>query len=245
MKKGTLRTVICIILATVKMEINCASSLMESNGTAAEDVDGKMLQSLGRKLNKPMLTLLGMAIRNLEYRHPCDDWTQWSDCGAVKEGYIATRKRTRTCEINPPSLQQGNRTTETDVSICEGFCPQDYNVTANGFCIKLYVSPKTFDDAEKQCQNDSGRMINIDSELKHRDVKNVLQGFCCYVFVDGRRKDSSSPWMTQNNSQKKYFKWASGEPNSNLLCTQMHPSNTYWYDQSCTATLSFLCEIVK
>ncbi|XP_053381352.1 uncharacterized protein LOC128549113 [Mercenaria mercenaria] len=243
MKRGTLGNVIFVIFLMINERIHC-TSLTEGNGTAAKNIDGKILLNLGRKLNKPMLTLLGMAIRNLEYRHPCDDWTQWSDCGAVKEGYIATRKRTRTCEINPPSLEQGNRTTETDITICEGFCPKDYNITANGFCVKLYVSRKTFDDAEKQCSEDGGHVMNIDSELKNGDVQKVLQGFGSYVHIDGRRKDSSSAWMAMNGSQKRFFNWNSGEPDS-YLCIMMHPSNSYWYDSTCTSNRPFLCEITQ
>ncbi|XP_045210987.2 uncharacterized protein LOC123562414 [Mercenaria mercenaria] len=241
MKKGTLRF---ILFAVVNVNINCATSLVESNGTAAKDIDGEMLLNIGRKLNKPMITLLGMAIRNLENLHPCDDWTQWSDCGTVTEGYIATRKRTRMCGRNPSALQHGNKTTETDISICEGFCPQDYNVTANGFCVKLYVSAKTFDDAQKQCREDGGHLINIDTDLKYGDVKAVLKGFSKYVFIDGRRKDSSSPWLVENGSKKIFFRWASGEPGTSL-CMLIHYSNQLFYDYTCTSVLPFLCEKVQ
>jgi hypothetical protein len=220
------------------MDISSAS-LKNSNGTAEEYINGEMLLKLGRTLDKPVITLLGMAIRNLENLHPCYDWTLWSDCGAIKEGYIASRKRTRKCGRYQ---SEDKMTTETDIGICEGFCPKDYNLTTNGFCVKLYVERKSFGDAEKQCQADGGHVINIDSELKNGDVKKLLQGFNAYVRIDGQRKDSSSAWLTINGSKKTFVTWASGEPDSSL-CIIMHYSNSYWYDSACTSTRPFVCEI--
>ncbi|XP_053381350.1 uncharacterized protein LOC128549112 [Mercenaria mercenaria] len=242
MKIENLRIVFFIIYIMISEKVHC-TSLIESNGTAAKDIDGKLLLNLGRQLNKPMITLLGMAIRNLENLHPCDDWTQWSDCGTINKGFISTRKRTRLCGKNQYSpVKNETKTTATDISICEGFCPKDYNMTANGFCVKLYVSRKTFDDAEKQCREDGGHVINIDSTMKNKDVKAVTQGFSNAIFIDGQRKDSSSPWLAMNGSEKKFFNWNSGEPDSSL-CIYLHYANSYWYDSTCTTTRPFVCEI--
>jgi hypothetical protein len=240
MRGGQICFVFSILVEIVTMDISSAF-LTGSNGTSEEDVNGEMLLKLGRTLDKPVITLLGMAIRNLENLHPCYDWTQWTECGAIREGYIASRKRTRNCG----RYQSGDKlTTETDIGICEGFCPKAYNLTTNGFCLKLYVDMKKFDDAEKQCQADGGHVINIDSDLQNGDVKKLLQGFSHYVYIDGQRRDSSSAWLTINGSEKNFFNWASGEPNSNLLCIMMHPSSSYWHDCSCTSNRPFICEIL-
>jgi hypothetical protein len=113
-----------------------------------------------------------MAIRNLEhFSSPYYHWTQWSKCVAIREGYITSRKRTRKCG----RCQSGEKlTTETDIGICDGSCLKDYYLTTNGFCLKLYVENKSFDDAEKQCQADGGHVNNIDSELKNDDVEKLM-----------------------------------------------------------------------
>jgi hypothetical protein len=134
-------------------------------------------------------------------------------------------------------------TIETDFGLCEGFCPKAYNVTTNGFCVKLHVNSKTFDDAEKQCQADGGHMMNTDSELKNADVTEFLHEFNSYIYIDGRRKDSSSEWVTVDNSPKRFFYWASGQPGGGF-CIKMHHSNIYWHDSSsCTVKRPFICEI--
>ncbi|XP_060589342.1 uncharacterized protein LOC132744600 [Ruditapes philippinarum] len=239
MSKGKIRFVFSVLIVIVTMGISSAS-LTKSNGTAAEDINGKMLLKLGRTLGKPIITLLGMAIRNLEhFRSPCYDWTQWSRCGAIRGGYIATRRRTRKCGRYK---SRDKLTTETDIGICEGFCPNDYNVTANGFCVKLYDEVTTFDLAEKQCQADGGHVINIESELKYGDVKKLMQGFQRFVYIDGRRKDTSSKWLTVNGSQKEFFKWAPGEPD-NVPCIKMSYYTSYWHDCECSCGEAFICEI--
>ncbi|XP_060603999.1 uncharacterized protein LOC132756872 [Ruditapes philippinarum] len=239
MREGKICFVLRISVIIVQMNMSSAS-LTNSNGTAEEDITGEILLKLGRTLHKPVITLLGMAIRNLENLHPCSDWTHWSECGAIREGYIASRKRTRKCG----RYQSGDKlTTETDIGICEGLCSKAYNVTTNGFCVKLYVNFKTFDDAEKQCQADGGHVINIDSVLKNGDVKTLLQGISANVYIDGQRKDSSSAWLTINGSQKQFFNWASGEPDSGL-CIRIYPCNSFWYDSSCTSNRPFICEIL-
>ncbi|XP_060579904.1 C-type lectin lectoxin-Thr1-like [Ruditapes philippinarum] len=238
MRGGKVFLVFIFSVVIVTMDISSAS-LIQSNGTAEKDITGEMLLKLGRTLNKPVITLLGMAIRNLENLHPCYDWTQWSECGALREGYIDSRIRTRKCG----RYQSGDKlTTETDIGICEGICSKAYNLTANGFCVKLYVERKSFNDAEKQCQVDGGHVINIDSELKNGDVTKLLQGFNTHIYIDGQRKNTSSAWLTINGSKKQFFHWASGEPHSGL-CIIIH-SNSYWYDSTvCTTSRPFICEI--
>ncbi|XP_053374922.1 C-type lectin mannose-binding isoform-like [Mercenaria mercenaria] len=142
---------------------------------------------------------------------------------------------------------------ETDLGICEGgvegkrkgFCPRNYNMTTNGFCIKLYVTPKNHEDAEMVCQEDGGFLINIDSDLKYADVKSILNGFRpADINIGGRRKDSASQWEYKYGSGSGYFKWHSSSYPSNSDSNQCLALENYlWFDLSCTSKYPFLCEI--
>ncbi|XP_060579720.1 uncharacterized protein LOC132736581 [Ruditapes philippinarum] len=99
-----------------------------------------------------------------------------------------------------------------------------YNVTKNGFCIKLYADKQVKRDAaEKQCQKDGGHLVNIDSEMKLEDVSSLLTGIGSYIWIDGHRKDVSSPWEYTYGSTKGFFKWYSNQPTnrSNDLCLEV------------------------
>ncbi|XP_053391517.1 C-type lectin lectoxin-Thr1-like [Mercenaria mercenaria] len=138
------------------------------------------------------------------------------------------------------------------VGICGGFCPKDYNVTKNGFCVKLYSDKQrtqTQVSAEQQCQDDGGHLMNIDSEEKYEDVSSLLKGFSSGVWIDGHRKDVSSPWQYKYGSQKGFFKWKSGQPSngSNELCLLIYLSSgttLVWYDNTCGSNYYNLCEII-
>lgn len=229
---------VCLIICVV---IN-GDQVTETNGTIGRDIDGPALIKLGRQLNNPLLTVIGMAIAN---QHQCSEWTQWSVCDTAIKDTFGIRKRTRKChKINSSDSVADRRIkTESDLSICEGFCPASYNLTTNGFCLKLHVTLKTQDDAETQCQQEGGHLVNIDSDLKYEDVKRVLSGFSPNIYIDGRRKDASSPWQYKYGSQRGYFKWYSGYPknSSNYLCLAL--SNTQFFDYLCTSKYAYVCEM--
>ncbi|XP_053374793.1 uncharacterized protein LOC123534898 [Mercenaria mercenaria] len=246
-KQTSIKFVIKLVVIFMLLNggIYCDTEI-ESKGTAGKDIDGQTLIEMGRRLNKPILTILGMAITNL---HRCSEWTQWTECDVTREYYFGTRNRSRECELDKASSGKA-RKEETDLGICEGgvegkgFCRKDYNMTTNGFCIKLYVTPKYHDDAEMVCQEDGGFLINIDSDLKYADVKSILNGFLTNVNIGGRRKDSTSQWEYKYGSSSGYFKWFSSSYPMKIdsyLCLAMQ--NYLWYNLSCSTKFPFLCEI--
>ncbi|KAL4219368.1 hypothetical protein ACF0H5_021948 [Mactra antiquata] len=171
------------------------SQQTENNGTFGDTVNGDDLIKLGRQLQKPMLTIIGMALRNL---HACE-WTNWSPCTVRKQGYFGSRTRTRTC-YNDRNVGNTKNVIESDNELCEGKCPDDYDITKNGYCIKLYTEKVEHDDAATKCRNDGGYLINIETKQKHEDIKEILQGNNEDPHVGGRRKDVSSQWnMTMGN----------------------------------------------
>ncbi|XP_060589901.1 snaclec coagulation factor IX-binding protein subunit A-like [Ruditapes philippinarum] len=186
-----------------------------------------------------------MAMNNL---HQCSGWTQWAECGVKISNHFGIRNRSREC-IRETSENGKISEVETDLGLCEGvtnktMCPNTYNLTTNGFCIKLQVTRKHHDDAEAECNEDGGHLININSDLKYSDVKTILSGFSVIdINIGGHRKSSTSPWEYKYGTNSGYFKWFSGYPRSesSRLCLALE--NLKWFNLSCRSKYPFLCEI--
>ncbi|KAL4219372.1 hypothetical protein ACF0H5_021952 [Mactra antiquata] len=216
------------------------SQQTENNGTFGDTVNGDDLIKLGRQLQKPMLTIIGMALRNL---HACE-WTNWSPCTVRKQGYFGSRTRTRTCNYDKND-ENTNHVIENANELCEGKCPSDYNITKHGYCIKFYKEKVRTDAAVTQCRNNGGYLINVESKQKHEDIKDILQGYNAPSYVDGRRKDVSSPWIFRYGNQNGFLEWHTGQPdNTTELCLFLDASTRLLHDAGCNGRYAFLCEIV-
>ncbi|KAL4219370.1 hypothetical protein ACF0H5_021950 [Mactra antiquata] len=217
------------------------SQQTENNGTFGDTVNGNDLVKLGRQLQKPMLTIIGMALRNL---HACE-WTNWSPCTVRKQGIFGIRTRTRACNYHK-DVGNINNIIESDNKLCEGKCPDDYNITKHGYCIKFYTETKVNDDAATKCRNDGGYLLNIESEQKHEDIKGILQGYNGYPAVGGRRKDVSSPWIYEYGNQNGFLEWQAGQPNNwaTGLCLCLNDATRLLHDVACAVKSAFLCEII-
>ncbi|KAL4231988.1 hypothetical protein ACF0H5_009565 [Mactra antiquata] len=230
-----------ILFCMVVNGVSCGL-LSESNGTAADDINALTLVDLGKETRKPLLTLIGLALKNL---HPCEVWSPWTRCEANARGYYGTRTRTRQC-VDKRSSESNTFKNETDIGLCEGKCPFGSNITAHGFCFKLHLNTMNHDSAETFCENQGSYLINIDSAEKLEDVKNMLNGLSVHIHVDGRRATSSSPWVYKYGSQHPVINWASGQPNNNsneLLLVFFPPDNT-WYDALGNGNRPFVCEVI-
>ncbi|XP_060583886.1 C-type lectin domain family 6 member A-like [Ruditapes philippinarum] len=243
-----------VIFYVTASSINCAPFSYE-NGTNAGDLNGEKLMEIGKKLKLPMLQMIGKTIDNIEKEicklHPCSDWSVWSVCVA-RFGQIGSKVRTRQCNVNKTRCEiHSNSRTEKEFGICIGYCPNGYNITKNGFCIKFYSDKKVKKEAEKHCQKDGGHLVNIDSELKYNDVSSLLTDLNTnrWIWIDGHRKDVSSPWKYTYGSQKGFFKWSISEPHngSNDLCLfiTLYSHGVKWHDITCTSLHVSICEISK
>lgn len=237
-----------ILFATALYEINfncIVASMLDGGAKGVDGLDGQSLISLGRKLNKPVLTIIGMALKDF---HSCSEWTLWSNCNA-RLGYFGTKSRQRHCRQKSAMFKREvGDTSENQLGLCEGFCPAEYNVTENGFCLKFYETESTHDSGRNQCLQDGGHLINIDSDRKQEDVKTLLQGFRKGVHIDGRRTDLSSPWQFSYGSTERHLRWANGQPDDETisLCLRLDESDArLLHDCNCDFKLSYLCEISK
>lgn len=158
-----------------------------------DSVDGDMLVNLGKRMEKPLLTLIGMTIRN---QHPCSEWAQWTSCTARLSRQFGTKKRTRLCSTYKMPEGTAFRKTDEDLSVCVGSCPSDYYLTVNGNCFKFYGIDKSWNESENTCKNDGGHLVSIESDAKFNDVKTMVAGVNGYIWIDGRRKNLTLPWET-------------------------------------------------
>jgi hypothetical protein len=207
-----------------------------------------------------MLQMIGKTIDNIEKKieekmcdpHQCSDWSMWSSCTA-RFGQFGSKFRTRRCSVNMTTCEiDSNSRTEKEFGICimDKTCPNVYNLTKNGFCMKLYSDKRvTKVLAEQQCQKDGGHLVHIDSELKYTDISSLLTNFeySTGIWIDGHRKDVNSPWEYTYGSQKGFFKWYPGEPSNRptelCLLIGRYSQGIKWHDDPCTSKFFTLCEI--
>lgn len=228
-----------VILVLLVCRVYC-SVISESNGTSSDDVTAFKLIQLGRKVHKPLLTMIGMALKNL---HPCQElWSSWSSCESIVRGYVGTKKRTRKCG----KINNAEDKIETDYKICEGTCLFGYNKTKNGYCLKLHLNKQNHDNAEKLCEQEGSHLVNIDTVGKALDIKQLIQGTSPYIVIGGKRNDFSSPYVYKYGSPKAAVKWTSGHPTNSTssLCSALHPTLFKLYDKSCAFVSYFMCEYV-
>lgn len=212
-----------------------------------QDIDGQMLIDLGRQQNNTFLTIVGMAITNY---HQCD-WSQWTPCSTRFQNVFGMKTRSRLCGLG------NGRRTETEKVLCEGTvrCPDGYNVTENGICMKLYKTKKSRDEAEAACNGDGGFLLNIDSDAKYEDVKTILNSTDVRVnefHINGRRKSSTSQWEYTYGSARDLITWFISYPvnTASYVCLYMTgmrstPKTRFlWYNNRCDARVEFFCEIV-
>ena len=263
------KIILFMVILNLSLEISNSAPVsdeMESN----PNMNGKKLMEIGKKLNLPKLQMIGKAIETVKNEieakmtfieeklgtkicghHPCSDWTEWSRCNPVVDKF-GSKFRTRDCIINKTICDKDSeRKIDKEIGLCF-WCPEGYNLTKNGFCLKFVTDKKMVqNDAEKQCQKDGGHLVNIDSEVKYEDISSILAGFTysAGIWIDGRRKDVSSPWKYMYGSQKGFFKWHSGEPDENpkdlCLIVARYYKNPSFFDAYCTSGYYYMCEIVK
>jgi hypothetical protein len=245
-----------VILYITAMCIDSAP-LTDGNGTNAGDLNGEKLMEIGMTLKLPKLQMIGKTIDNIEKEienkvcdlHPCSEWTEWFGCTA-RVGQFGSKFRTRRCSVNMSTCEiDSNSRTEKEFGICIGYCHNGYNITKNGFCMKLYADKQvTKNAAEQQCQKDGGHLVNIDSEIKLEDVSSLLTGFSDKgIWIDGHRKDVNSPWEYTYGSQKEVFKWYTNNPKnrSSDLCLviALYSNGVKWHGIPCTTSYFSICEI--
>ncbi|XP_045179514.2 versican core protein-like [Mercenaria mercenaria] len=250
--------VIAFTFSTMLSHIACAP-VTSYGDSASNNINGQTLIDVGSKFNISILEVIGKAIKNIENddkepeedicRHyPCNDWSEWSDCdvSADKYGEVGAKSRTRICGGNTTHCERYKISKLVYAyEVCEKVCPTDYTVTKNGFCLKYYAGPKTWDEAEAMCRTDGGHLVHVDSEIKAHDVNitlaaNSLSGISFdKAWIDGRRSVQGGSWAYgYKSTDSSFVYWGDNDPDNGAteLCMvyQRNPyadSNMWrWYD---------------
>ncbi|XP_071091193.1 uncharacterized protein [Haliotis cracherodii] len=106
-------------------------------------------------------------------------------------------------------------------------------------------------DATKDCDNDSGRLIILNTSDKHkRIVRELLENYGGprYYFQVGGKKEASGDWVWLNGNviDSTGPHWFPGNPNGDGICMDLMIKNSIdgLNDYSCRSPISFICEIL-
>lgn len=223
-----------------------------------DDIDNKTRVVLDR-LEETMVTMKQADERN-EFMdsfcrlHLCTDWSEWTRCSTHVVDTFGAKTRSRTCGTNGFRLctnVSNDSTTETDANVCEGLCPGNYTITTNGFCIRLYnTQRKTWNESQAECNECGGSLLNVDSEMKAKDVEDSLKkmSHTSTVWMDGTRLLPDGEWRYEYGGvQSTYTDWQNNEPNAKDDCIAYVCNanvNWSWYGRPCGDAYNFICEIV-
>ncbi|XP_053190294.1 ladderlectin-like [Scomber japonicus] len=109
-------------------------------------------------------------------------------------------------------------------------------------CFKLLTTPKTWINAEKECNAFIANLASIHNPWEHDFLyslaKQTNQGI---VWIGGSDAVKTSTWLWSDGSIfGGYTNWGSGEPNgSQERCMEMNSQG--WNDQNCDDSRPFIC----
>ncbi|XP_060586578.1 uncharacterized protein LOC132742248 [Ruditapes philippinarum] len=230
---------------------SCGAKVLNSSGTAGKNLDAQTLVNFGREFNYSLITMIGRVIENY---HACTAWSEWTECGTILADFFSTRTRTRHCVGKEETNIHRN---EIETGVCEGRaknpCPLSYDMTTNGFCLKLYKDTKSNSEAEAVCKSDGGYLVNIDSDQKYDNVKSILMAnnITSQIHIDGSR--ANSQWKFSYGIANGYFHWLPSFPSATSLydCLRLTGNRPEakrrfrTYNFLCdSGPISFICEIV-
>jgi hypothetical protein len=178
----------------------------------------------------------------------CAAWSEWTQCPANKRSIFGARTRSRKCGGSSSICSSvSSETVETDNQICQRKC--SHTLTANKYCIKLYKSvERTQKDAQEICHKDGGYLMNLDSEMKVKDVNEYFTNisFSSDVWIDGTRTLPNGDWKYEYGSTDTNFSlWYGSEPASTDDCkAYVYQNYKKWFGRPCGNIHYTLCEIL-
>ncbi|XP_053385825.1 uncharacterized protein LOC123538569 [Mercenaria mercenaria] len=254
--KDCAKLVLCLLVCGVVPSV-LSAPMADNEESLSQDLNGDALQEMGTDYDKPLLQLIGKAIEQLESKindkicdlHPCSEWEEWTGCFAHVNDFGA-KFRTRECGVNYKACDSDTKAKTEETEICHGYCPDDYNITNSGYCVKLYRGMQTTrEEAERQCESDGGHLVNIDCMRKYKDVKGVIdkEWFTSQFWVDGLRSNDSSTWEYGYGSAEGFFNWYPGEPSNGEgeSCLVVKGYQMQWQDVHCLDVYNYMCEVIE
>lgn len=243
----------------------CATSPTALTAEINARANGTELIDFSKSINNTLLTLIGNAFVNLENKvqnlekrmcqismNTCSQWTTWSSCSATRSNSFGLQTRTRTCGLNSSKdcANNGNVTTDNDSKLCERWCGQEFTITRHNFCVKINTTLTTQPDAEKQCAQEGGHLMNMDTEDRWTDFVEFSRSmYTGNLWIDGTRAVQHGNWRFLSGldpAKNGVNHWYSGEPSNggDELCkiSGLINNTRYWLDRSCNEKTAFVCE---
>ena len=183
--------------------------------------------------------------------NPCSQWSKWAKCSAHRVSSFGAQTRTRTCwrGNSKPCSNDGEEAIENESRVCEGYCPQNYTLTANKYCLIFNSTNANQNTAENRCKADGGHLINIDTKERMTEYATFNSGKR-ETWVDGVRTSRGGKWAYQSGQDPEdngVIDWYSNQPNNGVsdLCkfVRFYSGKVRWFDVSCSAVSKAVCEI--
>jgi hypothetical protein len=248
-----------------------ALRVLSVENSANDVISGHILYNIGKTYNMSMLSIIGKAMKNIESDvrevaeemcrlHRCREWTKWSDCdvSADTQILVGVQTRSQTCGENIAMCERyGIFRTVLDYKVCESGlrCPEEYKLTANGFCSNTSQARNPGITLKPFIDLDGGHLVHVDSELKAIDVHDTLiaQSLTMnFVWIDGRLSVQAGPWSYGYKAIDPNFTyWDDNDPDSKPgeLCMvyRKYEKSKYfwrWFDYYCNWPFHFICQIL-
>ncbi|PVD36973.1 hypothetical protein C0Q70_03966 [Pomacea canaliculata] len=113
-------------------------------------------------------------------------------------------------------------------------------------CYKLHKLSKRWDDADKHCNGEGARLVEIRNKEENEFVKAVARQQGTNDFYIGLRNSNEQPktFFWQSGMVLNFTDWAPGEPNGKkAMCGHVYLTNLQWDDMPCHNRLAFICEM--
>ncbi|XP_071940909.1 macrophage mannose receptor 1-like [Antedon mediterranea] len=174
-----------------------------------------------------------------------DNWYDGEDCIELRywdgtwNDNVCSGAFTSICKMK--KIDVGNTAIPTDKGCGAGWIGHEYR------CVKIVNSPKTWQDAEKDCNTNNGNLMSIhdqfgqallESELSLENGNNYWIGL----------SDTVTPgtYVWSDGASVSYTNWAQGQPDNSggdcVSITSGQSSPGFWIDTNCALGLPYVCE---
>ena len=118
--------------------------------------------------------------------------------------------------------------------------PGGYKKGDDGYHYKFHKEPKSWNDAQKACNEEGGNLATIFNQ----QTRDVVTGFMSKGWIGVTDQWQEGKWQTPIKGNIPYTSWSSGEPNNagEEDCAMQH-ENKLWNDVSCGSQQSFICQL--
>ncbi|XP_021354593.1 macrophage mannose receptor 1-like isoform X2 [Mizuhopecten yessoensis] len=164
------------------------------------------------------------------------------DCVEIYTSIVKVGKwNDKRCSNTRPYLCQGSRVLHVPIPSTQGTCLNGYTSYGTS-CYKVVTSPASWSSANMACGNDGGSLVNVNDIYEDSYVYSIV-GNAPYWIGLSDTSQASDTYKWALNWPVYYTNWGSGEPTRGSGEGCVSVMGGMWNDTSCTASMSYVCEI--